>query len=215
MDREQQLKEEICQVGKALWARGMCSANSGNISARLSPDEIVITPTLISKGFMRPEQILTVNLEGEVLRGEGYPTSETPMHLRLFREREEIGGIVHAHPPKATAFAVAGKALDLYLVPEVIVFLGQVPVAPFQMPGSAELGEGLVPYLKENDAVLMQNHGAIAWAADLTGAHHRMETLEFFAEVAFNATILGGANEVPSPALETLVNLRKMMKGTA
>ncbi len=215
MEREQQLKEEICQVGKAIWARGMCSANSGNISARLGPNEIVITPTLVSKGFMRPEQILTMNLAGEVLRGEGYPTSETPMHLRLFREREDIGGIVHAHPPKATAFAVAGKALDLYLVPEVIVFLGQVPVVPFQMPGSAELGEGLVPYLKEYDAVLMQNHGAIAWAADLTGAHHRMETLEFFAEITLNAQLLGGANEVPMPHRETLVNLRKMMKGTA
>ncbi|MHB8779798.1 MAG: class II aldolase/adducin family protein [Candidatus Geothermincolia bacterium] len=213
MEREMQLKQEICEIGKCLWQRGMCSANSGNISARLSDERVVVTPTLVSKGFMRPEQILTMTLEGQVLSGEGYPTSETPMHLRIYSERPEVGAVVHAHPPKATSFAVAGRPLDKHLVPEVIVFLGEVPVVPFQMPGSQELGEGLVPFLAGYDAVLMENHGAIAWSSDLMGAYHRMETLEFFAEVAFNTHILGSTREVPQPHLENLLAVRRMMKG--
>ncbi len=212
MDRETLLKEEICEIGRRLWLRGMSSANSGNISARVSDNEVVITPTLVSKGFMKPEQILTMNLEGEVLRGEGYPTTETPMHLSIFKARKDIQGVVHAHPPVATSFAVAGKALNLHLIPEAVIFLGEVPLIPFQPPGSQELAESIIPYLEEYDAVLLENHGAISWGSDLTQAYHRMETLEFCAEITLYSQILGGAREIPSPAKENLLALRAMMK---
>ena len=105
--RERMLRKEICAVGKRLWGKGMFSANSGNISARLGPEEVLITPTLVSKGFMSPRQILVLDLEGRVLRGEGHPSTETPVHLGIYRESEKIGAVVHAHPPAATAFAVA------------------------------------------------------------------------------------------------------------
>ncbi len=195
-----------------MWERGLASANSGNISARLSPDEVLITPTLVSKGFMHPRQILAVDLEGKVLRGEGQPTTETPMHLGIYRESAEVGAVVHAHPPTATAFAVAGRPLELHLVPEAVLFLGEVPLVPFQFPGSPQLAESVLPYLRDHDAVLLENHGALAWGGDLTQAWHRMETLEFCAEVTMVATVLGGARELPPDALQGLLALRRMMK---
>lgn len=213
MEREEELRKEICKVGWQVWTRGMASANSGNISARLNETEVLITPTLVSKGFMRPEQILAVDLDGQVLRGEGYPTSETPMHLSIYREKPSIGAVVHSHPPRATAFAIAGVPLDLHLVPEAVIFLGEVPLVPFQFPGSGELAESILPYLKDYDAVLLENHGALAWGTDLTQAYHRMETVEFCAEVTFTAKLLGGARELPAEARENLLNVRKLMKG--
>jgi len=213
MGDEAAVRELICDIGRRVWQRGMASANSGNISARLDSGTVLITPTLVSKGFMRPEQLLVVTLEGEVLRGEGYPTTETPMHLRLYREREDIGGVVHAHPPLGTSFAVAGKPLDLHLIPEAIVFLGEVPLVPFHPPGSPELAEAIVPYLSEYDAVLMENHGVLCWGSDVEQAYHRLETVEFCAQVTMNAEVLGGARELPREPLENLLNIRKLMKG--
>jgi len=212
MADESAMRELICDIGKRVWLKGMASANSGNISLRLGPGEIMITPTLVSKGFMCPEQLLVMNLEGEVLRGDGYPTTETPMHLRLFREREDIGGIVHAHPPISTSFAVAGKALDLHLIPEAVIFLGEVPLVPFQPPGSPELAESIVPYLDDYDAVLMENHGVLCWGSDVEQAYHRLETVEFCAQVTFTAQLLGGARELPQEPLENLLAVRRMMK---
>jgi len=210
---EETLRELICEIGRRVWQRGMASANSGNISARLDADTVLITPTLVSKGFMRPEQILAMNLEGEVLRGEGYPTTETHMHLRLYREREDLGGVVHAHPPVSTAFAVAGKPLDLHLIPEAVIFLGEVPLVPFQPPGSPELAEAVVPYLATCDAVLLENHGVLCWGSDVEQAYHRLETAEFCAQVTLYAQLLGGARELPPEPLANLLRLREMMKG--
>ncbi len=213
MADEAALRELICEIGKRVWMRGMASANSGNISARLDEDTVIITPTLVSKGFMRPEQLLAVNLDGEVLRGEGYPTSETPMHLRLYRERGDIGGVVHAHPPVATSFAVAGKSLELHLIPEAVLFLGEIPLVPFRLPGTSELAESVVPYLDRYDAVLLQNHGVLCWGSDVDQAYHRLETAEFCATVTLIAQLLGGAAEIPAEPLSGLLQARRMMKG--
>lgn len=211
-EREKELREEIVEIGRRVWQRGMSSANSGNMSARLDGETVVITPTLVSKGFMRPGQLLAVDLNGEVLRGEGYPTTETPMHLRLYRERMDIGGVVHAHPPMATAFAVAAKPLDLHLIPEAVIFLGEVPLVPFHPPGSPELAESVVPYLDDYDAVLLENHGVLCWGSDVEQAYHRLETVEFCAQVTFTAQQLGGARELPAEPLENLLAVRRMMK---
>jgi L-fuculose-phosphate aldolase len=212
-DRESSLRDLICEIGRRIWLRGMASANSGNISARLDLETVLITPTLVSKGFMSPQQILAVNLDGQVLRGEGFPTTETPMHLILYRHKEDIGGVVHAHPPLSTAFSVAGKALDGHLVPEAVVFLGEVPLVPFHLPGSPELAESVVPYLDAYDAVLLENHGVLCWGSDLEQAYHRLETVEFCAAVTLAAQLLGGARELPPQPLADLLKVREMMKG--
>jgi L-fuculose-phosphate aldolase len=190
----------------------MASANSGNLSLRLEDGNILITPTLVSKGFMQPEQILLMDLQGEVLAGEGYPTSETPMHLRLYQERDDIRGIVHGHPPVSTAFAVAGRPLDLHLIPEAVVFLGEVPLIPFAMPGSPELADSIAPYLEKYDAVLLENHGVLCWGGDLEQAYHRLETVEFCATVTLTARLLGGAREIPVEPLRDLLSVREIMK---
>ncbi len=210
---ERALREEICEIGRRMWQRGMASATSGNISARLAEDRVLITPTLVSKGFMKPEQILQVDLEGNILGGEGVPTSETPMHLRIYRERSDIGAVVHAHPPVATGFAVAGRALDRHLLPEAIIFLGEVPVVPFRMPGSPELGEAVVPYLEEQDAVLLENHGVLCWGSDLEQAYYKLETLEFYATVTLVSQLVGAVREVPFEHLANLLRLRRALKG--
>lgn len=202
----------MCEIGRRVWQRGMASANSGNLSSRLEDGNILITPTLVSKGFMRPEQLLLMNQAGEVLSGEGYPTTETPMHLRLYQESEDIGGIVHAHPPVATAFAVAGKPLDLHLIPEAVIFLGEVPLVPFNLPGSPELAESIIPYLGTHDAVLLENHGVLCWGSDLEQAYHRLETVEFCATVTMTAKLLGGARELPLEPLRNLLAIRDIMK---
>ena len=212
MQDEGVLRNLICEIGRRVWQRGMASANSGNISARLSQDTIIISPTMVSKGFMRPEQLLVMDLSGEVLRGEGYPTSETAMHLRLYNAREDIGAVVHGHPPIATGFAVAGQPLDKHLIPEAIIFLGEIPIIPYHPPGSPELAESIVPYLEMHDAVLLQNHGALCWGSELEQAYHRLETVEFCAAVTLTAQLLGGAKEIPSEPLEDLLKLREMMK---
>lgn len=213
MEIESELREKICDIGRRVWQRGMASANSGNISARLREQEVLVTPTMVSKGFLKPEQILAVNLEGEVLRGDGFPTSETPMHLRLYGERGDIGGVVHAHPPLSTAFAVAGRPLDLHIIPEAVIFLGEVPLVPFQPPGSPELAQAIVSYLDDYDAVLLENHGVLCWGGDVEQAYHRLETVEFCAQVIMAAQQLGGARELPPEPLENLLSIRRMMKG--
>jgi len=209
---EAALRELICEIGRRMWLRGMASANSGNISARLEKDLVLITPTLVSKGFMKAEQLLVMNLDGEVIKGEGFPTTETPMHLRLFGVAKEIGGVVHAHPPIATAFAVAGKPLDRHLIPEAVVFLGEIPLVPFRPPGSPELADSIVPYLERYDAVLLENHGVLCWGKDLEQAYHRLETVEFCATVTLIAQLLGGAREIPAESLGNLLKVREMMK---
>jgi L-fuculose-phosphate aldolase len=212
MDRESSLRDLICEIGRRIWLRGMASANSGNISARLDQDTVLVTPTLVSKGFMTPEQLLVMNLAGEVIRGEGFPTTETPMHLGLYREREDIGGVVHAHPPLATAFTIAGKPLDDHLIPEAVIFLGEIPLVPFHLPGSPELSESVIPYLELYDAVLLENHGVLCWGNDLEQAYHRLETVEFCATVTLAAQLLGGAREIPAEPLANLLKVRGMMK---
>jgi L-fuculose-phosphate aldolase len=202
----------VCEIGLRVWQRGMASANSGNLSLRLDDGNILITPTLVSKGFMKQEQLLVVNLAGEVLRGDGYPTSETAMHLRLYQERTDIGAVVHGHPPVSTAFAVAGKPLDLHLIPEAVVFLGEVPLVPFRLPGSPELADAIVPYLEKYDAVLLENHGVLCWGSDLEQAYHRLETVEFCATITLTAKLLGGAREIPVEPLRNLLSVRDIMK---
>jgi L-fuculose-phosphate aldolase len=212
MQDETASRNLVCEIGRRVWQRGMASANSGNLSLRLDNETVLITPTLVSKGFMKPEQLLVINLAGEVLSGDGYPTTETAMHLRLYQERENIGGVVHGHPPVSTAFAVAGKSLDLHLIPEAVVFLGEIPLVPFNLPGSPELADSIVPYLEEYDAILLENHGVLCWGSDIEQAYHRLETVEFCATVTLTAKLLGGAREIPVEPLRNLLAIRDIMK---
>lgn len=203
---EKSLREEICEIGRRMYARRMVAANDGNLSVRLSENEILCTPTGVSKGFMKPEQLCKVDLTGKVLEmAEGFgPSSEVKMHLRVYQKRPDTSAVVHAHPIFATGFAVMGRALDIPIMPEVIVNFGKVPLAPYGTPSTAEIPDAIEPYLTEYEAILLESHGALTWAKDLQAAYMKMESVEFYAELLYRTTQLGGPRELSAEKLERL-----------
>ncbi len=208
---ESDIKEQICEVGYNLWARGMVAANDGNISVLLDDGTILTTPSGVSKSKLRPELICRMTADNEqVYCPEGFrPSSEFRMHLRCYSERPDIRAVVHAHPPTATGFACAGIALDDYSLSEAVMFVGSVPVAPFGLPGSEEVPDSIVPYLPYHDTILLANHGALTVGVDLTQAYYRMETLEHYAKTALTARLLGGAKEIPEDKIKACCDLSK------
>ena len=205
------LKEQICDVCRKMWQQGWVAANDGNISVKLPDGNFMATPTGISKSFITPEKLVIINDKGEVIEGEpGYkPSSEIKMHLRCYREREDVGAVVHAHPATATGFAVAGKSLDRYSMIETVIAIGSIPLTPYGTPSTNEVPESIAPYLKEHDVLLLQNHGALTVGADLITAYYRMETLELFAKISLVAELLGGAKEIERDQIDKLMYLRE------
>jgi L-fuculose-phosphate aldolase len=206
----QAVKEEICSIGHKLWEKGWVAANDGNISIRIGDDRFLATPTGVSKLFLKPEMILEVNSKGEVLDGNKKykASSEFPMHSRCYKDRKDVNSVLHAHPPYATAFAVADIPLDSYTLPEAIISLGAVPVARYGTPGSQEVPEEIAKWLGHHDVILMQNHGALAVGKDLINAYYRMETLELFAQTSFIAKLLGGEKELTKKQIDDCLALR-------
>ena len=194
-----------------MWQLGWVAANDGNVSVRLEDGTFLATPTGISKSFITPEKLVLINDKGEVLDGQpGYkPSSEIKMHLRCYRERPDVGGVVHAHPPTATGYAVAGKSLDEYSMIETVIAIGSIPLTPYGTPSTDEVPEAITPYLQDHDVLLLQNHGALTVGADLLTAYYRMETLELYAKISLNAHLLGGAKEIPMEQIDKLMYLRK------
>ena len=211
-----QIKQEICDVCHKMWQLGWVAANDGNVSVRLPDGTFLATPTGISKSFITPEKLVRINENGEVLEGlEGYrPSSEIKMHLRCYRERPDVGGVVHAHPPTATGYAVANKPLDDYSMIETVIAIGSVPVTPYGTPSTDEVPVAITPYLQEHDVMLLQNHGALTVGADVLTAYYRMETLELFAKISLTAHLLGGAQELSRANIDRLIDMRSQYKVT-
>lgn len=179
-----QEKRKMCEIGKRMYERGFVAANDGNISIRSESGELLITPTGVSKGFMKPEMIVRIDEKGNKLdKNSMEPSSETKVHLKVYQENKKNGAVVHAHPPHATAFAVAGKSLDKKILPEAIISLGVVPVAKYATPSTDELPESIEKFIDDYNAVLLENHGALTWGEDLKQAYFRMETVEFYARI--------------------------------
>ena len=205
------LKEQICDVCRKMWQQGWVAANDGNVSVKLDDGTFLATPTGVSKSFITPDKLVRINDRGEVLEGApGYkPSSEIKMHLRCYKERPDVGAVVHAHPPTATGFAVAGKSLDQYSMIETVIAIGSIPLTPYGTPSTDEVPEAITPYLAEHDVMLLQNHGALTVGCDLITAYYRMETLELFAKISLVAELLGGAKEIPMPEIDKLLYLRE------
>ncbi len=208
---EYEMKQQICEVGHLIWQLGFVAANDGNISMKVDDNTFLTTPTGTSKRILTPEMIIKMNADNEVIEcPEGYrPSSEFKMHLRCYKERPDIGAVVHAHPPTATGFAIAHIPLDDYTMPEAIIFLGSVPIAPYGTPGSQEVPDSVAPFLAEHDTILLMNHGALTVGKDLTQAYYRMETLEHFAKVSLVARQLGGAKELPREKIDECCEIAK------
>ncbi|MBD3348345.1 MAG: class II aldolase/adducin family protein [Candidatus Eisenbacteria bacterium] len=205
------LRRDIVEVGRRVWQRGFVAANDGNISARLSDGRILITPTGRSKGFMEPDDLVVVDASGERSTGRLKPTSELPMHLFVYEARPDVSAIVHAHPPRATGFAVAGVHLAQCVLPEVILTLGGVPLTEYATPSTNEVPASIEEYIRSYNALLLRSHGALTLGGDVFEAYYRMETVEHFAEITLAARALGGASPLSDEEVRKLMNVRESL----
>ena len=195
----------MCEVGRRLWQRGLVGGGEGNISARLSPRQILCTPTGFSKGHLKPADLVVIDHQGRSLNGK-VPSSEIRLHLRAYKVRPDCMAVVHAHPPTATGFALAGEEIPDNLLPEAAHILGSVALVPFSMPGTDEVPDYLEPYLEDHKAFLLSHHGAATLGADLYDALFRMETLERVAHTILIARMMGKPRPMPEAAFDTLMS---------
>src|ERR1044071_9848034 len=205
---EQTIKSDLIRVCHLMYERSYVVSSDGNVSVRLDDGRILATPTMTCKGRMTEDLIAITDLEGKALN-ERKASSELAMHLLIYRERADIKAVCHAHPPHGSAFAVAGLAIDQTILPDVILTLGCVPLASYGTPSTDELTEQMQPLVKNHNALLMANHGAVAYGADLWQAWDRLETLEHTAKIAILARVLGGSKNLPADAIEKLINVRE------
>ena len=207
----QEEREAVCRVGKLLYDRGYVAANDGNISVRVGEGRLLITPSGVSKGRMTPDMLLVTDLDGTVIEGNRHPSSEGKMHLEVYRGRPDVNAVVHAHPPVSTAFAVCRRGLETPYLSELVAGLGQVPCTPsFAMLSTEEVPQSVRPYLADHNALLLANHGALAWGGDLWEAFDRLETVEHTAKIVLNAQLLGGGIPLTEEEVVRLQGLRGM-----
>jgi L-fuculose-phosphate aldolase len=205
---EQTARREIVRVGRLMYERSYVVSSDGNVSVRLDDGRVVATPTQTCKGRMTEEMLAVTDLEGRPL-DDRRVSSELAMHLLIYRERADVRAVCHAHPPHGSAFAVAGLAIDQPILSEVILTLGCVPLAEYGTPSTDELTDAMRPLVKNHNALLMANHGAVAYGADVWQAFDRLETLEHTAKIAILARVLGGARNLPPDSIEKLIDIRE------
>jgi L-fuculose-phosphate aldolase len=205
---ESSLRADIVEVGRRMYARGYTASNDGNISVRLDASRLLMTPKSVCKGFMTPDMMCITDLEGRKLQGDRDPSSETLMHLEVYRQRPDVQAVVHAHPPTATGFAVAGIPLDRAVLAEVLTTLGSIPIAEYATPSTKELPEAVRKYIRAHDGMLLANHGALTVGGDLFGAYYKMETIEHFAKISLVARMLGRENLLSREEVTRLQDLR-------
>jgi L-fuculose-phosphate aldolase len=210
---ENEYRHDICEIGRLLHQKGMVAATDGNVSVRLPGGDILATPTGMSKGLMRPEDLVVVDAEGHKLLGHRNPSSEMGMHLLIYRRRPDVHAVVHAHPPTATGYAAAGIALDKALISEVVLGLGCVPLAAYGTPGTPELADTLKEMVPRHDALLMANHGVVTYGADLMSAYFRMETVEHFARISLVTEVLGRQVLLSARDVDKLMEARQRYMG--
>ena len=204
LERYENIREEICQVCHLLYERGYVVSNDGNVSVRVEPDKVLITPSGVGKGRMTPDMLVLCDLQGNVLEGDRYPSSESKMHLMVYREREDVMSVVHAHPPVSTAFAICRRPLKERYLAEMVLGLGEVPVTEFAMLSTDEVPESVRPFVHDHNAVLLANHGALSWGPTLLSAFDRLEVVEQTAKFFLYVDHIGGVVELTQEQADTL-----------
>ena len=205
---EQELRTDLLRICHLIYEKGWVAMNDGNVSVRLDDERILCTPTALSKGFIQIEDLITCDMTGRKIEGTRESTSEIAMHLTVYSIRPDVRAIVHAHPPTATGFASAGRALDKAMLPEVVIQLGAVPLAAYGLPGTPALSDGMIPYIQQYDAMLLENHGCTTYGRDIWEAFFRMEMVEHLARITLVAEMLGGAQALPRKEVEKLFAAR-------
>src|ERR1700712_3927165 len=188
---EFQLKEEMCEIGRRIWHKGYCAGNEGNHSVRIGENRFLCTPTGISKGFLKPDDICVTDIDGKQIGDKRKRTSEMLLHLAIYKARPDVKAVVHSHPPHATAFAIANVELPTCIHPEAEVFLGAVKTAKYVTPGDTRLGESLMPYVKDSNTILLQNHGVVCFDVDMEQCYYKLEIVDAYARILILAKQVG------------------------
>ncbi len=204
-----EVKSTILEIGRRMYAKNFVASNDGNISAKVSDETFWVTPTGVSKGYMTDDMMVLMDLDGNILRGNRKPSSEVKMHLRVYRENPKVNAVVHAHPPACTSYAIAGLPLNRAILTEAVMGIGEIPIAPYAMPGTEEVPDSITPYIKTHNGCLLANHGAITWGKDAMEAWMRMESVEYYALVSmYTNGLIGQANELTCSQVDELIERR-------
>ncbi len=202
------IKQEICDIGSRLYKKGFAAANDGNISYRIGENEVICTPTMMTKGFMKPDDLCVVDMEGKQLAGRRKRTSEVLLHLALMKERPEIKSVVHCHPPHATAFGIAREPVPQCVLPEVEIFIGDVPIAKYAIPGGQEFADTILPFVHKSNVIILGNHGTVSFDATVEKAYWWTEVLDAYCRMLMLARGLGGVHYFTEPETKALLDLK-------
>lgn len=208
---DRKLKELICEIGRRVYNKGFAAANDGNISIRVGENEVLCSPTMICKGFMTPDDICAVDMEGGQIAGKRKRTSEVLLHLAIMKNRPDVKAVVHCHPPHATAFAVAREPIPQCILPEIEVFMGEVPIAPYETPGGHPFANTVVPFLKGTNTIILTNHGTVSFGANLEEAYWKTEILDAYCRILLLAKQLGRVEYLNEQKSVELLDLKKKL----
>lgn len=209
MVNEFKLKQEICEIGHKLYEKGFVAANDGNISYRISENHVLCTPTLVSKGALKPDDICLVDMTGKQLAGKKKRTSEVMLHLEIYKSNPKVKAVVHSHPPYATAFSVAGEQIPTCILPEVEVFLGPIPTAVYETPGAQAFAQTILPFVESAKIVVLKNHGTVSWGETLQQAYWWTEILDAYCRILLIAKQVGRVERISAPKVEELLDLKE------
>jgi L-fuculose-phosphate aldolase len=202
------LKQQICAIGQRMWQRELVAGTDGNISVRLNDEQFLCTPTMCSKGFLEPNEICLVDIRGEQLAGEKRRSSEVLLHLEIMKARSDVMSVVHCHPPHATAFAITGQTIPMGAMAEADVFLGDVPIVPYDTPGTAAFALSILPFVNVSNACLLANHGAVTFGPSLEQAYNTMEVLDAYCRILLLAESLGPLDTLSTEHRGILAKIR-------
>jgi len=203
------IKKEICEIGDRLYKRGFAAANDGNLTYRIGENEVLCTPTMISKGFMKPDDLCTVDMEGNQLSGRWERTSEILLHLTIFKQRPDVKAIVHCHPPHATAFGIAREPVPQCVLSEVEFFIGEAPIAKYAVPGSQEFANTVLPFVQKTNVIILANHGTVSFDATLERAYWWTEMLDAYCRILMLARGLAEVHYFTEPETKALLELKQ------
>jgi len=205
---EWKMRELMCEIGRRIYNKGFAAANDGNISYKLAEDRVLCTPTRTSKGYMKPDDLCVVDLEGKQISGKRKRSSEVLLHLTIMKARADVRSVVHCHPPHATAFAVAREPIPKCVLPEIEVFLGEVAISPYETPGGQKFADTVLPYVKDTETILLANHGTVTYGTDLEDAYFKTEIIDAYCRILLLAKQLGRVNYYDDEKAAELIKLK-------
>lgn len=202
------IKQDICEIGRRIYAKGFAAANDGNITVRISDNEVLCTPTMHSKGFLKPDDISSIDMTGKQISGRKKRSSEALLHLEIYKQRPEIKSVVHCHPPHATAFAVAREPIPQCVLPEVEVFLGDVPITKYETPGGQAFADTIIPFVEKSNVIILANHGTVSFGEDVEKAYWWTEILDAYCRILMLSRQLGKVNYLDQRQSVELLELK-------